>query len=207
VERLRLKVCGMRNPEEATQVARLGVDYLGFIFYPESPRYVGEEFTFDGGAAVQTVGVFVNDNRTSMIKSLKRIGSRMVQLHGDEQPAECQALRDLGYTVIKAIRIGEDIDFSQLKNYQNVIDYFLFDTKGKLYGGNASKFDWKILKGYNQQTPFFLSGGIKPEHIQDICALRDMNLHGVDVNSGVESSPGVKDLSKVRETKTIVDKI
>jgi phosphoribosylanthranilate isomerase len=206
MERLRLKVCGMRNPE-AEQVARLGVDYLGFIFYPDSPRFVGEEFILEPIAGVQTVGVFVNESRSAIIKSLKRIGSRTVQLHGDEKPTDCEALRDLGFTVIKAVAIGNDFDQALVKEYENVVDYFLFDTKGKLFGGNAQKFDWSVLSRYDQNTPFFLSGGIRVEDVDGIRSLRDMNLHAIDINSGVELSPGVKNIEKVKAVKTIVDKI
>jgi phosphoribosylanthranilate isomerase len=206
MERLKLKVCGLRQPE-AGQVAALGVDYLGFIFYPESPRFVGAGFTYAPPAGVQSVGVFVNEKRAKIIKQLNSIGSRVAQLHGDEQPEQCEALRDLGYTVVKAIRMAQDFDELHVARYHHAVDYFLFDTKGKLYGGNARKFDWSVLGRYDQRTPFFLSGGIRAEDVADVLALRGMNLHALDVNSGVEKGPGVKDLDKVKEVKELVNRL
>jgi phosphoribosylanthranilate isomerase len=205
MEKLKLKVCGLRQPE-ADGVAALGVDYMGFIFFPESPRFVGEGFTFSPPPGVQSVGVFVNESRSQIIKLLNTIGSRIAQLHGDEQPDQCEALRDLGYTVIKAIPVSDEMATSTLSRFRKSVDYFLFDTKGKLRGGNATRFDWRLLGNYDQRIPFFLSGGIRQEDLEELDELRNMNLYAVDVNSGVEHSPGVKDLDKVKRIKQTLDK-
>lgn len=207
MDRLKLKVCGMRGPE-TSDVVGLGVDYVGFIFYDQSPRYVGEEFSFDkprGGT--QPVGVFVDKGRASIVQSLKRINSRIVQLHGNEKPEDCEALHDLGYTVIKAIHVDAAFDGKAVARFHNVVDYLLFDTKGIHYGGNAARFDWNVLKRYDQRTPFFLSGGIGLDDLENIRAVRNMNIHAVDVNSGVEKAPGEKDIDKVRAVKLKVDKL
>jgi phosphoribosylanthranilate isomerase len=207
MEPLRLKVCGMREPE-AGQVSKLGLDYIGFIFYPASPRFVGHDFTFkSAGEPTQTVGVFVNEERATIVKSLNQIGSRIAQLHGSESPDQCEALRDLGYTVIKALAVGDAFDESMATKYGPVVDYLLFDTRGKFHGGNATKFNWEILRRYDQRTPFFLSGGIALGDLAEINKLRDMNLHAIDMNSGLESAPGVKDVNKVIQAKELINKL
>jgi phosphoribosylanthranilate isomerase len=207
MDRLKLKVCGMRGPE-TSDVVGLGVDYVGFIFYDQSPRFVGEEFSFDKPPGdTQMVGVFVNQGRASIVQSLKRINSRIAQLHGDEKPEECEALRDLGYTVIKAIPVDGTFDGNAIAKFHDVVDYFLFDRKGKHYGGNAARFDWNVLNRYDQRTPFFLSGGIRLDDLENLRSVRNMNIHAVDVNSGVENAPGAKDILKVKAVKLKVDKL
>jgi phosphoribosylanthranilate isomerase len=113
-------------------------------------------------------------------------------------------LRDAGYKVIKALSIDATFDFNQASAYQGSVDFFLFDTKGPLYGGNAMRFDWSLLRNYDQSVPFFLSGGLSPENVTAVSGLADMNLHALDVNSGIESSPGVKDLGRLTEFLTAV---
>src|SRR5690349_1704887 len=196
----------MRQPE-VDQVSGLELDYVGFIFYPASPRFVGENISFTPKGETQTVGVFVNEERSKVVKALGRIGSRIAQLHGNEMPDQCEALRDLGYTVIKANSVDDAFDPQSLVKYQNAVDYFLFDTKGKLHGGNAKKFNWHVLTRYDQHVPFFLSGGIGIDDLEDIRALRNMNLHAVDMNSGLELSPGVKDIERVKKAKELVAKL
>lgn len=196
----------MRGPE-TSELVGLGVDYVGFIFYDKSPRFVGDEFSFNPVGETQTVGVFVNQGRASIVQSLQRINSRIAQLHGDERPEDCEALRDLGYTVIKAVPVDSDFDEKSLEKFHAVVDYFLFDTKGKHYGGNAARFEWKILDRYDQRTPFFLSGGIRLEDLEGIRSLRKMNIHAVDMNSGLELAPGSKDVAKVKAAKLKVDKL
>jgi phosphoribosylanthranilate isomerase len=206
MEKLKLKVCGMKQPE-AAEVLNLGVDYIGFIFYPASPRFVGHGFAFNATATTQTVGVFVNEDRSVIVKSLSGIGSRIAQLHGNETPEQCEALRDLGYTVIKAFPVGDDFDETVPAKYHHAVDYFLFDTKGKLHGGNATKFRWDVLRRYDQRTPFFLSGGIGIDDLAEIRSVRDMNIRAIDMNSGLEQAPGIKDVEKVKQAKGLVDKL
>jgi len=113
-------------------------------------------------------------------------------------------LGQLGLGIIKVFSVGDDFDFSITKPYKNVVDYFLFDTKGKHYGGNASTFNWDLLKQYDQEIPFFLSGGLTPENIEQVSKLEGMNVHALDVNSGVELSPGVKDVLKIKQLNEIL---
>lgn len=204
----KLKVCGMRDAANVREVASLGPDYLGFIFYPQSPRYVGTGFNLPASDfRGEAVGVFVNETLNNIMHRLKSIRSGIAQLHGSESPDECQKLRDSGFRVIKAISVGADLDTAEIRKYAGVVDYFLFDTKGKLYGGNATRFDWKLLERYDLDLPFFLSGGIGINDIRDIKEVAHPQLFAVDMNSGVETSPGVKDPEQVRRAKEIIDEL
>jgi len=203
---MKLKICGMRDEPNILEVAALGVDYMGFIFYEKSPRYVGEAFeipgTFPGG--VKKVGVFVNESVETMLAIGKRFNLDYFQLHGDEAATVCQQLKEAGFGVIKVFSIGDEFDFGVTEEYAAIVDFFLFDTKGKYYGGNAQVFDWGQLNKYDQQVPFFLSGGLNPANVLGLSALKGMNIHALDVNSGVEVSPGVKDIKRIRDLKTKV---
>jgi phosphoribosylanthranilate isomerase len=196
---IKIKVCGMRDEENIREVGLLHPDFMGFIFYKDSPRYVGTYFQIPSSlpSSVKRVGVFVNESIESVFEIIKKLQLDFAQLHGDESLEYCQKLKDDGIRIIKVFRVNEEFDFSITSEFSGVADYFLFDTKGKSYGGNAKKFNWDLLSKYNNQTPFFLSGGIDPESMGEILQMKDLNLYAIDVNSGVESSPGVKDVSKV----------
>jgi phosphoribosylanthranilate isomerase len=200
----KLKVCGMRQASNIMDVSSLSPDYMGFIFYKKSPRYVGDEFSMPAelNPSITRVGVFVNETTPVILDNAKKFGFEMVQLHGDEAEDQCSALRSEGLRVIKAVSVGKAGDLGITEKYADAVDFFLFDTKGKYYGGNALAFDWQLLTNYHQRKPFFLSGGINPDNVSATRFLSDMNLHAIDVNSGVELSPGLKDLEKVRELKT-----
>jgi len=197
---LKLKVCGMRDPENILEVAALAPDYMGFIFYPPSPRYVGDDFTLPAGipSSVRRVGVFVNAGLEEIQRNVQRASLTTVQLHGDESPELCKALRASGVEVIKVFRVDEDTDFKRVVAWHGAVDFFLFDTKGQYYGGNARTFRWAVIDRYDQQTPFFLSGGITPDHIESIKELDNYNLVAIDINSGVEIRPAEKDVEKIR---------
>jgi phosphoribosylanthranilate isomerase len=194
---IKVKICGMRDAANIQSVAELRPDYMGFIFYPGSPRYVGQTFSVSLDS-IRKVGVFVNESTEAILKK----GFDIVQLHGNEKPAQTDELKDKGITVIKAFAIDDDFDFARTKDYK--ADYFLFDTKGKYHGGNAKTFNWNKLNEYDQRIPFFLSGGLSATNLKDLSLLKDMNLYAVDLNSGVEASPGVKDLFKAREAIKLV---
>jgi phosphoribosylanthranilate isomerase len=200
---MKLKVCGMRDRENILEVAKAGVDYMGFIFYAKSPRYVGEMFELpkEFPEGIKKVGVFVNEAVDKMLAIGMRLKLDYFQLHGHEPVEVCKRLKEEGFGVIKVFSVGDDFDFSITEPYAAVVDFFLFDTKGKYYGGNAQVFDWELLRKYDQQVPFFLSGGLTPENIGSLESLKDMNIHALDVNSGVEISPGVKDVEKIKELK------
>ena len=153
------------------------------------------------------VGVFVNAGNEEILRQSKIVGFDHVQLHGNEGVQQAAGLKDLGFKVIKVFSVDDDFDFDVTRQFVPVVDFFLFDTKGKLYGGNARTFNWKVLQRYDQGVPFFLSGGISPENVEDITALEGMNLHALDVNSGVEEAPGLKDLKKLKTIFDAVDKI
>jgi phosphoribosylanthranilate isomerase len=208
-EKLKIKVCGMRDTLNITQVASLGPDYMGFIFHQPSPRYVGADFRLLENVTSQVVrvGVFVNAGAEEIRRQSQIVGFDHVQLHGNEGVQQASALKDSGFKVIKVFSIDDDFDFGVTRQFSRVVDFFLFDTKGKLYGGNARRFNWKVLQRYDQDVPFFLSGGISPENVEEITTLEGMNLYAVDVNSGVEEAPGLKDVKKLKAIFDAVDKI
>ncbi len=207
--KLKLKICGMRDADNMAQLSPLGLDYMGFIFYSKSPRFVGSDFTIPTSfpSSISRVGVFVNESVNEIITNAKKSSLSHIQLHGSEGTEVCAALKDVGLNVIKVFSVDEQTDFSITKPYEAVSDFFLFDTKGKYYGGNAQVFNWKLLERYDQSVPFFLSGGLSPENISSVSELSDMNIYALDVNSGVEYSPGLKDISFVKQLLAEVDKI
>jgi phosphoribosylanthranilate isomerase len=197
--RIKIKVCGIKLLSDRLRLEQLPVDYLGFIFYPGSKRYVGnlpEEGLFDSGKKM--VGVFVDESIEKILEITIRYNIKFVQLHGKEDTETCQKLRDKGLTVIKAFNLHEGFDFDNLKRYEKAADFFLFDTKSGLPGGSGEKFNWKILERYNGRVPFFLSGGIGPADVQAIKQLTHPGLFGADVNSGFEVEPGIKNIDKLK---------
>ncbi len=198
---IRLKVCGMREAENIRDVAALHPDYMGFIFYRNSKRFVSDEFSIsdDFPATIKRVGVFVNEMSQEIIRLADKHALDYVQLHGTESAEQCDELRSHGLGIIKVFTIANDFDFGEVNSYRNNVDYFLFDTKGKNFGGNGIAFNWEVLERYDQEISFFLSGGISPDNVAGVRSLKGMNLHALDVNSGVESEVGVKDVMKIRE--------
>ena len=199
--RLLVKVCGMRDAVALAALAAHGPDFLGFIFAPKSPRFVGT--ALDPALvralppAIWKVGVFVNETTENIIGTAHRFGLAAVQLHGQETPAQCEELGEAGLLVLKAFSVGAVVDFSALLPYVPYCDYFLFDTKGAAPGGNGAIFDWQLLSTYNLPVPYFLAGGLALAHAAELVALRLPGLAGVDLNSGFETAPGVKDAGKV----------
>jgi phosphoribosylanthranilate isomerase len=201
---IKLKVCGMRERDNIRVVSQLQPQFMGFIFYPSSPRWVGDDFVMpeDLSASTKRVGVFVNDTTDSILEKVRQFKLDFVQLHGEETIDQCRQLKQHGVGVIKVFSVDDDMDFQVTKAYEDVADYFLFDTKGIYYGGNARTFNWEVLTRYNGKKGFFLSGGITPDHIEGIKKLSNANLVAVDVNSGVEIRPALKDVDKVKAIKT-----
>ncbi len=189
----------MRDSSNILEVASTHPDFMGFIFYEKSPRYVGQNFRIpdDLDVHIQKVGVFVNGKVKKIVKLVSKHHLNFVQLHGDESPEECIELKNNGIKVIKAFSIDKNFDFGEVDAYQSCVDYFLFDTKGKARGGNGITFNWNLLKSYNGDVPFFLSGGIDPENVDLIQKLNHKQLLAIDVNSRIESAPGCKDVSKL----------
>lgn len=193
----------MRAPENIKQISESKPDYMGFIFQPESSRYVGEEpdpsIFGQVSPSITKVGVFVNEDQEKLIRLCQRYRLQAAQLHGNETPACCKAVRENGIMVIKVFSLHDDFDFSLLDRYVPVVDYFLFDTKGHLRGGTGTKFNWVILDRYRLSTPFFLSGGIKPGDAAELKKITYRQLFVVDINSGFETSPAIKDAGLVKK--------
>ena len=172
------------------------IDYIGLIFFENSPRYYN---TIPASVLnKKKVGVFVNASEEFICKTAESHDLELLQLHGSESPELCLRLRK-NFTTIKAFGIKTKDDFLQLKNYENEVDFFLFDTKTIKHGGSGEKFNWNILEGYSLNTPFFLSGGIAMEDADRIRELKHPKIYGADINSKFEISPGIKDLQKVNK--------
>jgi phosphoribosylanthranilate isomerase len=198
--KLKIKVCGMKYTANREAVEKLPVDWLGFIFYPQSKRFVGndpERFLFD--SEKPKVAVFVDENAFEIMALAKNFGFSMVQLHGKENPQTCQMLKRQGLKIIKAFSVNENFDFETTLPYEKVADYFLFDTKTPMHGGSGQKFDWRLLDKYTGHIPFLLSGGIGPDDAEEILKINHPKLTGIDVNSGFEDQPGVKNIEKLKE--------
>lgn len=200
IKNLKIKVCGMKYTANREAVEKLPMDFLGFIFYPKSKRFVGENTDPGLFNSVKTkVAVFVDENAFEILGLVKNLGFEYVQLHGKENPKTCRLLKNQGLKVIKAFNLNEDFDFDSLGIYQKSVDFFLFDTKTDLPGGSGKKFNWKILEKYRGKVPFFLSGGIGPEDVEAINKLQHPQLFGIDLNSGFEDEPGVKNIENLKE--------
>lgn len=198
--KLKVKVCGMRDPKNIREVLAVQPDYMGFIFYPGSRRYVGSKFKIASfPSSCKKVGVFVNEPLDSILRPAQKYKLAGIQLHGEESPELCRSVKAEGYEVIKAIHVHSNTDFSETTSYEEVVNYFLFDTATGNYGGSGKTFDWRSLGRYNQKVPFFLSGGISPQNVSGVSVLAGMNIHAIDVNSGVERSPAVKELTLINE--------
>lgn len=193
-----IKVCGMKFTENRAQVEQLPVDLLGYIFYAPSKRFVGEQP--DAGlfnSDISKVGVFVDENAFEILGLAKNFGFEYIQLHGKENPLTCRILKNQGLKVVKAFSVDDTFEFNKTSGYIGVVDYFLFDTKTKLHGGSGQKFDWEVLEKYTGKTPFLLSGGIGPDDAESIIQLDHPMLAGVDLNSGFEDEPGLKNIDKL----------
>ena len=203
---LKLKVCGMRDPENILEVSKLQPDFMGFIFYAPSPRYVGDNFTMPYFAGpTKKVGVFVNEATNMIVKKVHKFSLDLVQLHGHESLQQCREIKNEGISIIKVFSVEDKTDFGMTEAFAPIVDHFLFDTKGKYYGGNAKTFNWEILSRYKQGIPFFLSGGITPAHIDGVRNLDHDQLHAIDINSGVEIRPALKDVQQIKVIKTILN--
>ena len=186
-----------QNREETEQ---LPVDLLGYIFYAPSKRFIGENP--DPGlfnSAKPKVAVFVDENAFEIMALAKNFDFEYIQLHGKENPKTCGMLKKQGLKIIKVFPVDESFKFENTQAYEKVADYFLFDTKTKLPGGSGKKFNWEILEKYTGHTPFFLSGGIGPEDVEQIKAFSHPKLTGIDLNSGFEDDPGLKNIEKLKQ--------
>ena len=199
---IKIKICGMKFPDNISEIASFQPDYLGFIFYEKSPRNF--ENTIPAlDKSKKKVGVFVNASLDEIEEKVKQYDLDLVQLHGDESPEFCLLLQQNKFKVIKAFSIDNKFNFNTLNNYINYCDYFLFDTKGTNYGGNGITFDWSVLENYNLNKPYFLSGGIGTANIAEVKSFltKDYakNCIAIDCNSKLEVSPGLKSTEKTKQ--------
>ena len=194
-----IKVCGMREPENIRAVEALGIDLMGFIFWPPSSRYVGEKPTYLPRNC-RRVGVFVDAALPDILAAVEDFRLDGVQLHGHETPDAISALKAHipGVRIVKSLAVAGPEDLAQAEAYADVCDAFLFDTKGKLPGGNGRQFDWSVLQRYRGRLPFLLSGGIGPDDAQRIRAFDVPGCIGIDLNSRFETAPGLKDVDALR---------
>ena len=204
---MRIKVCGMTLPEQVMALDEMGVDLAGFIFYPRSPRYIGNKISPERMKQIKgkiaKVGIFVNMPYDDLMRTVEDYRLDMVQLHGDENPVFCERVANY-ITVVKAFRLSDNdpIDW-MVRPYHEGSDMYMFDTLGAGYGGTGKKFDWSLLKPARVDKLFFLSGGIEPgdeeklkEFMKEPVAKK---LFAIDINSRFEISAGIKDMVRVKK--------
>ena len=208
MKNIKLKICGMKYPENIKEISTLNPDYLGFIFWEKSSRNMNLETIPEIPRSIKKVGVFVNASINEINEKIKFFQLDIVQLHGNESVTYCKNVKKLGVEVIKVLSIGDKFDFATIKEYVLFVDYFLFDTKGKLHGGNGITFDWNVLENYHFNIPYFLSGGIG---ITEIDGLKEFlkspaaqKCFGIDVNSRFEKKPGTKNKIKLEKFKKLL---
>ncbi|MBR6179092.1 MAG: phosphoribosylanthranilate isomerase [Bacteroidales bacterium] len=201
-----IKICGLRD--NYADVVALKPDFAGLIFYQKSPRFVElsqapvlKQKLHD----VNKVGVFVNADKDYILDKVSEYNLDLVQLHGNESPDFCADIRKC-LPVIKAFGIASESDLQSAEKYAQYVDYLLFDTKTKGYGGSGVKFDWHMLQNVNISQKFLLSGGISLDDLDDIKALKINNLVGVDLNSRFEDAPGLKNIEKLKQALNILRK-
>ena len=214
-----IKVCGMRDAQNIREVSQLGVDMIGMVFYPKSPRYVEmqsshagiipdyvkEDINIKSAKSPARVGVFVDDMVQNIVTRVVNYHLDYVQLHGNEPREMCENLRSTldpdirpGIKIIKAISVSDASDIQKYKEYVGAVDLFLFDTKCKTVGGSGQQFDWQVLEQYDGEVPFLLSGGIGPDDASRLHAFHHPKCIGIDLNSRFEIEPGVKDVEKLK---------
>ncbi|MES2064703.1 MAG: phosphoribosylanthranilate isomerase [Bacteroidota bacterium] len=198
---MKIKVCGLRDHDNIKAVEALAPDYMGFICYDGSPRFIGtmeDDELVNISTNITKVGVFVNEDADSISKLIYKYKFDAIQLHGSESPAFCDMFKH-EVQVIKAFGIDADFDFAKLDAYKNNVNYFLFDTKTPVHGGSGQTFDWGILDKYKLNVPFFLSGGLSLDNLEELKKIKHPAFYGVDLNSKFELSPGLKDIDKLTQ--------
>lgn len=192
----------MKFPENIKAVATLHPDFMGFVFYPKSPRFaepLDVSVLNSLPPTIKKIGVFVNENLENILTTVYKYNLDGVQLHGTEMMKMCRKLRKAGLIVIKAFPVAEAYNFKVTKRYEGTCNYFLFDTKTDSYGGSGVKFDWGILDEYVGKTPFLLSGGIEADDAEAILKIEHPKFAGIDLNSKFEIKPGEKNLELLKE--------
>jgi phosphoribosylanthranilate isomerase len=197
---MKLKVCGLKYSDNIRQIAELNPDYMGFIFYEGSKRFVGEDFVMPSiSGSISKSGVFVNAPEEYIVGKIKKYGLHCVQLHGNESPEFCERI-SAHAAVIKAFGVDEQFNLEQLKPYSKYCRFFLFDNKTDNYGGSGKPFNWEVLRTYDNSVPYFIAGGMDLDRFRKVEELQ-LNVYGIDVNSKMEIKPGYKDIIKVIQIK------
>ena len=185
----------MRDSENIRAIEQTKADLMGFIFHPKSPRFVASLPEYMPKKQ-KRVGVFVNASLEQILAKAQKFSLEYIQLHGDEPPAFCSELKNRGLKVIRALRIANADDIIRAESY-NMADLMIFDTKTELYGGSGKKFNWQLLENYKGCVPFLLSGGIRSDTFEEIKAFFHPQFAGIDLNSGFEISPALKDVGRL----------
>lgn len=185
----------MRDSENIRAIEQTKADLMGFIFHPKSPRFVASLPEYMPKKQ-KRVGVFVNASLEQILAKAQKFSLEYIQLHGDEPPAFCSELKNRELKVIRAQRIANADDIIRAESY-DMADLMIFDTKTELYGGSGKKFNWQLLENYKGCVPFLLSGGIRSDTFEEIKAFFHPQFAGIDLNSGFEISPALKDVGKL----------
>jgi len=200
-----IKICGLKTPETLESAINAGADWVGFVFFPKSPRHVTLDLAKDlgqiAGIRVKKVALVVDADDAALEAIEKALSPDMLQLHGHESPERVAAIRKrFGHPIIKALGIADATDLEAARAYAPAADWLLLDAKppknADLPGGNGVSFDWRLLAGLDLEKPFMVSGGLDPSNVGQAIAIS--HTAGVDVSSGVETAPGVKDPAKIR---------
>lgn len=200
---MKLKICGLKEPDNYMEVIALNPDFTGFIFYDKSPRAIvssTDPFALKAKNNIQRVGVFVDAPISFIQQTVTKFDLDYIQLHGNESVTYISELKKHNYRIIKAFGIHSAFEWSILEDYQDIVDYLLFDTSTKNYGGSGIKFNWTLLENYTGNTPFFLSGGISHEDIPSIKKVQHPQLYGIDMNSKLEDYPGHKNIDLIQKS-------
>jgi phosphoribosylanthranilate isomerase len=199
--KMKIKVCGLMDGENIKAVTALRPDYMGFIFYGPSPRFVSDlpaEVLDNIPPYIEKAAVFVNEKAETINALIHKYNFDIIQLHGSESVEFCASFKNK-VTVFKAFGISGDFDFEQLKDYADSVDFFLFDAKTEIYGGSGNTFDWTVLDKYKLNVPFFLSGGISPDNLEDVKNIDHPQFYGIDLNSKFETAPGIKNIEQLEQ--------
>ncbi|WP_374401930.1 phosphoribosylanthranilate isomerase [Flavobacterium sp.] len=211
MKNVKLKICGMKETENITEISALQPNYLGFIFWEKSKRNMTLDAIPELPETIKKVGVFVDASIQEIAAKINQYQLDVIQLHGNESVIFCRNVKKLGVEVIKVFSMNSNFNFSLVKEYVLAVDYFLFDTKGKLPGGNGVTFDWKILENYHCDTPYFLSGGIGTTEIDGLKEFLKSpaakKCYAIDVNSRFEKKPGIKNIIKLQKFKKLLYEI
>ncbi len=205
---MKLKVCGLTKMDQIQELITLNVDFLGFIFYEKSPRFVLNHLSLEEISEINhqgKVGVFVNETVEKITEISEKSNLNFIQLHGDEDEEFILSLSQRlskDVKIIKVFRVGETFNF-QFSIFNSLVDYLLFDTDSKAFGGTGKTFDWQILNEIEIPIPYFLSGGISLENIHQLSTINHQPL-ALDINSKFETEPGIKDLEKIKTFKSLL---